>query len=246
MKLRRALTAVAATAVLPLAVTACSPDGSDHPSDASAGHKKASDSAGGPNAGLLNGTRLKALLLPVGELPKGYKADPHATRDSGTAFGPAASKAPLDLAGACPKLEASAWIQTAGIEGAAFAQGDFANASQEEFNQEADSFRGNDAQTVMLRLGQVLKHCAHFTDKSNGTSAAVTIKTTTVPKVGDQTLKAVLSAPEWEGGTTLVASRVGNVVITTFYNVQSDDMGAAGLDLTKKIVAKAQKAQKAK
>ncbi|MFD8547173.1 hypothetical protein [Streptomyces sp. NPDC059649] len=242
MKLRRALTAVAATAVLPLAVTACS----DQPSsDASAGHKKASDAAG-PNAGLLNGTRLKALLLPVGELPKGYKADPKATRDSGAALAPASSKAPLKLADACPKLEASAWIQTAGMEGAAFAQGDFANAAQEEFNQEADSFRGGDAQTVMLRLGQVLKHCAHFTDKSNGTSAAVTIKTTTVPKVGDQTLKAVLSAPEWEGGTTLVASRVGNVVITTFYNVQSDDMGAAGLDLTKKIVAKAQKAQKAK
>lgn len=244
MKLRRALTAVAATAVLPLALAACSSGGSDRPSsDASAGHKGSSDSAGGPDAGLLNGTRLKAALLPVGELPKGYKADPHATRDSGTAFAPASSKAPLDLAGACPKLEASAWIQTTGLESAAFAQGDFANASQEEFNQEVDSFRGKDAQTVMLRLGQVLRHCAHFTDKSNGTTAAVTIKTATVPKMGDQTLKAVLTAPEWEGGTTLVASRVGNVVVTTFYNVQSNDKGAAGLGLTKKIVAQVPKAK---
>ncbi|BDM69237.1 hypothetical protein HEK616_27240 [Streptomyces nigrescens] len=244
MKLRRALTAVAATAVLPLALAACSSGGSDHPSSgASAGHKGSSNAAGGPNAGLLNGTRLKALLLPVGALPKGYKADPQATRDSGTAFAPASSKAPLNLAGACPKLEASAWIQTAGLESAAFAQGDFANASQEEFNQEVDSFRGKDAQTVMLRLGQVLQHCAHFTDKSNGTTAAVTIRTTTVPKMGDQTLKAVLTAPEWEGGTTLVASRVGNTVITTFYNVQSGDKGSAGLGLTKKIVAQAQKAK---
>src|SRR5205814_1109741 len=80
-------------------------------------------------------------------------------------------------------------------------------------------------------------HCAHFKDTSNGTTASVTIKTTKVPKVGDQTLKAVLSAPEWEGGTTLVATRVGNTVITTFYNVQSPDMGAAGLGLTEKIAA---------
>lgn len=246
MKLRRALITVATPAVLSFALTACS-GGTDSPSTSasasSSGSTKASRSAGSSNAALLNGTRLKSLLLPVGELPKGYQADPKATRDTGKVIAAPSSSKPVDLAGACPKLEASAWIQTSGIEGAAFAQGDFANASQEEFNQEIDSFRGKDAQEVMKRLGQVLKHCASFKDTSSGTSASVTIKTTSVPKVGDETLKAVLSAPEWEGGTTLVASRVGNVVITTFYNVQSKDMGAAGLDLTKKIVAGVQQAK---
>jgi hypothetical protein len=239
MKLRRALVTVAATAVLPLALTACS-GGSGSPSKDTSGP---SASAGAAKTVLLNGTRLKSLLLPVGVLPKGYKADPEATRDSGGSLAAASSKKPVDLASACPKLEASAWIQTSGIEGAAFAQGDFVNASQEEFNQELDSFRGTDAQTVMKRLGQVLKHCAHFEDTAGDTKASVTIKTTTVPKVGDQTLKAELSAPEWEGGTTLVAARVGNIVVTTFYSVQSSDMGAAGLDLTKKIVARVQQAK---
>ncbi len=239
MKLRRAVVTVAATAVLPFTLTACS-GGSGSPSkDKSA----PSASAGAPEARLLNGTRLKSLLLPVGVLPKGYKADPEATRDSGGGLAAPSEKKPVDLASACPKLEASAWIQTSGVEGAAFAQGDFVNASQEEFNQELDSFRGTDAQTVMKRLEQVLKHCAHFKDTSGDTKASVTVRTTTVPKTGDQTLKAELFAPEWEGGTTLVASRVGNVVVTTFYSVQSGDKGAAGLDLTKKIVAKVQQAK---
>ncbi|MGP8304133.1 hypothetical protein ACTPOK_40770 [Streptomyces inhibens] len=242
MKLRRALVTVATTAVLPLALTACSSGGTTSSATAESG-PSVRPTAGAPNAGLLNGTRLKSLLLPVGVLPKGYKADPQATRDSGKAFAPPSSSSAVDLAGACPKLEASAWIQTSGVESASFAQGDFANASQEEFNQEIDGFRGADAQTVMTRLEQVLKHCAHFKDTSNGTTASVSIKTTKVPKVGDQTLKAVLSAPEWEGGTTLVATRVGKVVITTFYNVQSSDMGAAGLGLTKKIVAQVQQAK---
>lgn len=194
-------------------------------------------------AGLLNGTRLKSLLLPAGALPKGYRADPKATRDTGKTFEAPSSSSALDLAGACPKLEASAWIETSGVPSASFAQADFVNASQEEFNEEIDSFRGKDAQKVMERLGKVLTHCAHFKDTSSGTTASVTIKTTKVPKVGDQTLKAVLSAPEWEGGTTLVATRVGNVVITTFYSVQSSDMGAVNLDLTKKIVTRVRDAK---
>ncbi|ARH89486.1 MULTISPECIES: hypothetical protein [Streptomyces] len=246
MKLRRAVVTVAAPAVLSFALAACSSGDTGSPSkaasDASAPATKQAGATGGPNAGLLSGPRLKALLLPAGVLPKGYRADPKATRNSGNAFAPSSS-APVDLAGACPKLEASAWIQTTGIESASFAQGDFANSAQEEFNEEIDSFRGTEAHTVMTRLQQVLKHCARYTDTSSGASAAVTIKTTAVPKTGDETLKAVLSAPEWEGGTTLVASRVGNVVITTFYSVQSDDMGAAGLGLTKKLVAQVQHAK---
>ncbi|MFJ9850446.1 hypothetical protein [Streptomyces sp. NPDC101150] len=241
MKLRRALVTVASTALLPLALTACSggTDGSSKDASAPSAGSKA------PSAGshLLNGAKLKTVLLPAGALPKGYKADPEATRDSGNALAAPSPKKPVNLAKACPKLEASAWIQTSGIEGAAFAQADFTNAAQEEFNEEADSFRGNDAELVMKRLALVFQSCAHFKDTSNGTTASVTVKSTIVPKVGDQTLKATLSAPEWEGGTTLVATRVKNVVITTFYNVQSKDMGAAGLGLTEKIAAQVQHAK---
>ncbi|MEU4848062.1 hypothetical protein [Streptomyces gilvosporeus] len=242
MKLRRASVAVAAAAVLPFALAACSPGDAGKKSTA-ASAPSARPAAGAPNAGLLNGTRLKALLLPAAVLPKGYHVDPHTSRTTGTAFQPPASSKAVDLAGACPKLEASAWVETSGVPSASFAQTDFMNASQEEFNEEIDSYRGSDAQTVMTRLDKVLTHCAHFKDTSNGTTAAVTIKTTEVPKVGDQTLKAVLSAPEWEGGTTLVATRVGKTVITTFYNVQSSDMGAAGLGLTEKIATQVARAK---
>ncbi|MFF4954887.1 hypothetical protein [Streptomyces chattanoogensis] len=236
MKLRRALVTVATTAVLPFALTACS-SGDAGGKSTGGSASSASPKAGAPKADLLNGTRLKSLLLPVGALPKGYHGDPKATRDTGKALQAPSKSAALDLAGACPKLEASAWIETSGVPNASFAQADFVNASQEEFNEEIDSFRGSDAQEVMKRLEKVLTHCASFKDASNGTTASVTVKTTKVSKVGDETLKAVLSAPEWEGGTTLVATRVGNVVITTFYSVQSSDMGAAGFDLTKKIAA---------
>ncbi|TJZ59078.1 hypothetical protein FCH28_02770 [Streptomyces piniterrae] len=241
MKLRRALMAVAATATLPFALTACA--SGDTGGKPAASGPSAGSTAGDPNAGLLSGTRLKSLLLPVGVLPKGYRADPQGTRDTGKVFEAASSSKAVDLASACPKLEASAWIETSGVPSASFAQADFVNAAQEEFNEEVDSFRGTDAKKVMKRLEQVLTHCAHFKDNSGGTAAAVTIKTTKVPKVGDETLKAVLSAPEWEGGTTLVATRVGNVVITTFYSVQSSDMGAAGLGLTEKIVARVRHAK---
>ncbi|MFI9047817.1 hypothetical protein [Streptomyces sp. NPDC053427] len=244
MKLRRALVTVAATAVLPFALSACSSGGTgDTGGKSAASGPSAGSAAGDPNAGLLNGTRLKSTLLPVGVLPKGYHADPQATRDTGKAFEAPSPSAAVDLAGACAKLEASAWIETSGVHSASFAQADFVNASQEEFNEEVDSFRGSDAQTVMTRLEKVLTHCAHFKDTSNGTTASVTVKTVKVPKVGDQTLKAVLSAPEWEGGTTLVATRVGKVVVTTFYSVRSGDMGAAGLGLTEKIVARVRDAK---
>src|SRR2546423_1051656 len=80
-------------------------------------------------------------------------------------------------------------------------------------------------------------------DPNAGLLSGTRLKTTKVPGVGDETLKAVMSAPQWNGGTTLVATRVGNVVITTFYNVQSSDMGSAALNLTEKIATRVKAAR---
>jgi hypothetical protein len=55
-----------------------------------------------------------------------------------------------------------------------------------------------------------------------------------LPGVGDQAMKAVISSPELDGGTTLVAVRVGNLVATTLYNDQNTT-GSAGVALTERL-----------
>ncbi|MEU3458707.1 hypothetical protein ABZ721_01965 [Streptomyces sp. NPDC006733] len=231
--------------LLPLALAACSsgtgstagtrPSASATTPSSAATPQTAAASPAAAKARLLTGDKLRAVLLRVDVLPKGYRADAAATRDSGPDLAPPVKDG---APGACGALEQTGWIRIAGIESASFAQGDFVNARQEEFNQGVDTFRGSGAQLVMTRIEQAFKRCAHFTDSGSGAPVPVKVRSS-VTKGSDggaATIKAVLTSDQWEGGTTLIATRVGNSVITTFYSVQSSDLGAANVGLTQKIV----------
>lgn len=226
-----------ALALVPFTLAACSSGAATDSSATASASSSAAPPTVDPNAGVITGTRLKALLLPVSVLPKSYTVDKQVTYDSADVFSPPSNGA-VEYGSACRNLEATSWIRTAATGSGAFAQADFMDPSQQEFYERIDSFHGTDAQTAMTRLADVFAHCAHFTDTSGNPTASVTIKTTKLPGIGDETIKAVESAPEWQGGTTLVATRVGNEVITTLYNVQSNDLGSGAVPLTEKIIAK--------
>ncbi|MHA6757232.1 hypothetical protein [Streptacidiphilus sp. PAMC 29251] len=230
----------AAALVLPL--SACSSSTASTMGATAGSSTSASPAAAGtkdadPNAGLKTGPQLAALLLPASAAPKGYKSVSSGTVNSGAGF-QAPTTAPMDLSSVCGKLDGTAWIAATGIGSQAFAQGDFMNAYQEEFSQEIDTFQGTGAQTTMARLRQIFTHCKHFTETSGSTTAHMTLTSKAIPGLGNQALEAVISSPTYKGGQTLVAARVGNTVVTTFYNVQASNLGSADLGYTKKIVAK--------
>ncbi|MCZ4122887.1 hypothetical protein [Streptomyces sp. H39-S7] len=222
--------------LLPLALAACS-SGTDSAAGSvstkpAATTSPATASPAAKAARLLTGDKLRAVLLRGDVLPKGYRANADATRDSGLELAPESEDG---APGACGALEQTGWIRIAGIESAAFAQGDFLNPKREEFSQEVDTFRGAGAQTVMTRIQQAFTRCAHFTDSDSGAPVPVKVKSGPIAGSNGQSIKAVLTSDHWEGGTTLIATRVGNSVITTFYAVQSADLGAAGVAFTEKI-----------
>ncbi|MFI9105605.1 hypothetical protein ACIGXA_34380 [Streptomyces fildesensis] len=244
----------AAVLLLPLALTACSsakdsaagtgPAVTATTPSSGATTSPATTAPAAPadtDARLLTGDKLRAVLLRGDVLPKGYKADADGTRDSGLDLAPVAKDG---AAGACGALEQTGWIRISGIESASFAQGDFLNAKREEFTQEVDTFRGSGAVTAMTRIQQAFTRCAHFTDSGSGSPVPVKVKSGPIAGSNGQSIKAVLTSDQWEGGTTLVATRVGNSVITTFYAVQSADLGAADVAFTQKIAKNLARAQR--
>ncbi|MCM2428068.1 hypothetical protein [Streptomyces sp. RKAG337] len=237
--------------LLPLALTACSsatdsaagtgPAVTATTASSGATTSPATTAPAATDARLLTGDKLRAVLLRGDVLPKGYKANADGTRDSGLDLAPVAKDG---AAGACGALEQTGWIRVSGIESASFAQGDFLNAKREEFTQEVDTFRGSGAVTAMTRIQQAFTRCAHFTDSGSGSPVPVKVKSGPIAGSKGQSIKAVLTSDQWDGGTTLVATRVGNSVITTFYAVQSADLGAADVGFTQKIAKNLTRAQR--
>ncbi|WP_457029654.1 hypothetical protein [Kitasatospora sp. P5_F3] len=237
---RTALLACSAGAILGLG--ACSPATAGH-SDAQAAP---SASAGGSSAapipgpaagtdGLPNGTKLNAMLLPAGALPQQLRLDPSGSRNTADGFNPPLSPSAVPAEKACDMLNGSDWVGVAGISSASFAQNDYMDDSQDMFAQELEAYRGKDAQTVMASLKQVLTACHTFTWEQNGQKFPVTVTLKSLPGVGDEAFQAVLTSPDWTGGSTAVAARIGSVVVTTFYNDQKST-GGAGVELTKALV----------
>ncbi|MFD8701584.1 hypothetical protein ACFV1W_03040 [Kitasatospora sp. NPDC059648] len=250
-RLRRAvLVACSATAVLGLA--ACGPDNANPSATAaapaasagtasSAGTAPATAPAPGPAAGtaaLPNGNKLNAMLLPASALPQKLKLDPSGTKSTGNGFNPPLSPSAVPAPKACDMLNGTGWISAAGINAASFAQNDYTDESQDMFAQELDAYRGNDAQTVMANLQKALTACHTFTVAQNGQNYTATVALQSLPGVGDEALQAVITSPDWTGGSTLVAARVGSVVVTTYDNDQSNT-GTAGVALTKTLVKNA-------
>ncbi|GAA4579432.1 hypothetical protein GCM10023194_05070 [Planotetraspora phitsanulokensis] len=192
---------------------------------------------------VLTGGELNAMLLSADAMPKGFKINADGTRDSGDVLAEGStSTVPRDKL--CGILLQTAWIRAAGIDGAAFAQNDYLGPGRAgQFAQEIDTFQGDNAEKVMAALKKAFGQCASFIDKSDGTTAQVKLVRSAVPGVGDEAIKAVQTSPAWQGGTTLVAARVGNAVVTTLYSSSGKDKGAAGVKMTKAIVENVQAAQ---
>jgi hypothetical protein len=241
-QLRRTALAAYGAAVI-LGLTACS-SGAAHPAaapaDSSAPATPASSAAPipGPAAGtdgLPNGTKLNAMLLPAGAIPQKLRLDPSGTKSTGDGFNPPLSPSAVAAPKACDMLNGTGWIDAAGIGAASFAQNDYMDDSQDLFAQELDAYRGSDAKTVMANLKQTLTACHKFTTTQNGQNYPVTVALQSLPGVGEEALQAVITSKDWTGGSTLVAVRVGSIVVTTMDNEQNST-GTAGVALTKTLV----------
>lgn len=202
---------------------------SSTPSTPSASKDAASTTPADPNEGLTNGTQLKPALLTTSDLPKGFKVTPDITLDSADVFGPKSAPAKLKKSD-CAKLVTNAWVNGAGIGSAAFAQTGFTDSYGNEVDSELDSFRGTQAHQVMTNLRALFKICATFKSKTPGV-ANTTVKLVSGhgPKVGDDSLKATLTSPSWQGGQTLSAVQVGQTVVTVLY---SSSKGVGGKAVT--------------
>ncbi|GAA0327725.1 hypothetical protein NE235_09610 [Actinoallomurus spadix] len=228
---------LAAASAAVLAVGGCQSGGGK---DDSAGPKAASSSPAAPKA--LTGTALKALLLPAGAMPKGFRISSDGSRDTGDG-GVEVSNTPVPAAKVCEVLGQTSWIRVTNINSAAFAQNDYADAAQsQQVAQEIDAYRGERARQAMAKLRRVFAHCASFVDRSGSPAAKVRVRTTALHGVGDEAVKAVETSPTWEGGMTLAAVRVGDVIVTTLYSSSHADKGAPAVTMATKIAKKVQAA----
>jgi hypothetical protein len=204
----RLIRSAAVAIATPLLATACSlgsasstPPGATSPASAN------------PDAGLLTGTQLNAMLAPASWFPAGYTADPTGTRNTGSSYEPPTASGSLP----CSRLDATAWIDLARIGPVSFAQNDYIdNDTSEEYAQEIDVFQGSGAQQAMTALRNLASTCPSFKDTQ--TSSTVTVQLRSGPALGDDGLTLLLSDPAWQAGTALEAVRVGSAVITVLYS----------------------------
>ncbi|MEU6576222.1 hypothetical protein [Streptomyces sp. NPDC046805] len=228
MRLPSRLVKALTVAALPLALAACSTGATG--ATASAKAPKAKDL----NAGLMTGSRLKKALAPASFFPSHLSAVADGFADSGGEFG---SPAARDTAKPdCTKFENTTWLDVSGFKGGvSFAQGEYANKDQsEELVQEIDAFQGTTAKTVMKDVQAAATECATFTDLNN--HAKVKISGRTTPGLGDEAYTMTLTSGQWESGTTLIAARVGNAVVTVTSTVGSDNGAANAAKLATHIV----------
>lgn len=238
---RIALTALCATAALGL--TACS-SSAGSTGVAAAGTQTAAsatpvgDSAATPSATAPpNGNKLNSLLLPASALPKGFSINATDTTNTADGYNPPASPSAVPTSKACDAIQGVSWIDSTGLSSLSFAQNDYSDASQNLFGQEVDGFRGSDAKTVMSAVRKVFTECADSKIKVDGTAYSAHTTHKTLAGLGDDAVEAVTTSPSLDGGTTLIAVRVGDLVVSTIYNDQKHT-GAADLALTRRLVAK--------
>ncbi len=226
----------------PTATSGASSPGGAATSEASSPGGAATSGATNPNAGLKSGAQLKTFLLSAKDLPAGFKVTPDAVRDSGDVFGPP-STATSPFRSACQSLDTNAWIEGAGIGSASFAQTGFTDSYGDEIDAEIDSFRGADPQLVMTNLRKLFAACATYHTTTNGVRTTVKVVARAGPRIGDDSVKAVLTSPVWQGGSTLAAVRVGNAVVSVLYASSKSDLGAKATNLAATIVQRLQAAR---
>jgi hypothetical protein len=235
---RRPVEMVISVVAVSVLLTGCSSASqSGQTSSTVGGRSVASASPSDPNAGLKNGTQLKASLLTTKDLPAGFKVSPDLVRDSADGFGPLSTATASPTRSACKKLHTNVWIDGAGIGSASFAQTSFADSYSEEIDAEIDAFRGTDAQGVMTNLRKLFAACSKFKTTTPGIGHhTVKVVAKAGPRVGDDSIKAVLTSSAWQGGMTLVAVRVGNVVVSVLISWNKSDLGAKATNLAETMV----------
>jgi hypothetical protein len=160
----------------------------------------------------LTGTQLKAAL--VTDVPPKFTLDKSGTRDTGVhvqvqTYGSMKSRSH------CADLGFTAWIETSGMTGVAFAQSDYVDGHIQEIAQEIDSyFTPADAAQAVSQLTAFMKQCKTFTTKSSTYHLALS----SLPSLGDGAVKGVLTSPDVVGGVVEIAAAEGNNVITALYS----------------------------
>ncbi|WP_371675121.1 hypothetical protein [Streptomyces sp. NBC_01276] len=228
-------------AALPLALTACSftdtkaaPKAPAAGSPAAAAAPSAAAPAAEPNKGLPTGKQLKAALAPASFFASGFTPDPELARDTGDTYQlPATADVPTPD---CTKLGGTSWTEITGITGVSFAQNAYVNKnSSEEFAQEIDVYRDTTATTVLDALGKISMACPSYTD--GDTHAKVTVTEKPLAGLGDGAWVITQTSTAWQGGTALVAARVGTSVVTVLASSGSDNGVTGATKLTKQLVA---------
>ncbi len=225
----RFLRVAAAAAALPLLVTACSFGSGRSPSKPAGATSPAN-----PDAGLLTGSQLKDMLAPSSWFPPGFNLDSTGSVNTGSTYEPASA-----AAGApdCAHLDATAWIQLAGLGSVSFAENDYIDQdTSEQYAQEIDAYPGQGADAAMAGLRKLAATCPHFEDAQ--TSSTVTVKLRKGPRLGDDSLTFRLESPRWQGGTSLEAVRVGTAIITVLYSGSSGTGTAQATKLATAITKK--------
>lgn len=204
---------------------------------AAASATPAGDSAATPSATALpTGNKLNSLLLPASALPKGFSINSADTVNTADGYNPAAPPSAVSTSKACDAIHGTSWIDATGLSSLSFAQNDYSDSAQDLFGQEVDGYRGDDAKTVMSSLRKVFTECADAKIKQDGAAYSAHTTHKTLAGLGDDAVEAVTTSASLDGGTTLIAVRVGDLVVTTIYNDQKDT-GSADLALTRRLVA---------
>ena len=191
----------------------------------------------------LTGSTLNTLLLPASTMPAGFKLDTQGARNTGAGVAQDSSS-PVAASKVCNLLTGTSWILAAGVDGATFAQNDYLDGGHtQEIAQEIDTFSGSDATKVMSGLWQAFGHCRDFTQHYNGMTARTTLVRSRPASAAYAAIKAVQTSPTFTGGTTLVAIRTGNAIVTVLYSSYSKNEGAAALTLAEQIAQRVQHAQ---
>jgi hypothetical protein len=222
-------------AALALLLTACSSPAKPAPPAKPAATPPASPSAN-PDAGLLTGTQLKALLAPASWFPSGFTLDPKGSADTGDNY-----QAPTPPSQqACTALNGVSWVQLGGGGAVSFAQNDYLDTSLGQYAQEIDVFQGATAQNVMATLRSLPSSCKTFQDPQ--TSSTVNVTLSTGPQLGDDSLTITLQDPRWGGDLTLEAVRVGTAVVTVYFSAASGTSQTQATSLATAVTANLKKA----
>lgn len=183
------------------------------------------------------GSQLGRALLPLSALPAGFKDNPSGDRNSGPRV-PHDSPSPVPQGKVCDTLGSAALIEDSTIATSAFAETDYVTTdSLAEISEEADTFTGDDAETAMNTLWQDMGECSVFGRLIGDATDKVTITRKKLSGAGDAGFEGVELIPAAGRGTTIVAIRVGKVIITTVDSSPKSDDGGAAVGYARAITA---------